>query len=380
MRLSSGRDGRRGAALLVVLWLAVAAAGLALALLETSRAAVPESRRAVDAARLRAALRAAVHLTADRLLRERLELGPEGGLLRFELDEIALEVRVVGESGLVDLASASPGLLRALARASGLREASAEALAQRVERLRAGRGEDGPPAAVGGIRGAGDALRPPDRPGLDHPIELLAAAADRPGPSMELAAARAPEFVFADAPPQAIGRWLAATTLGTGRAEPLPELAPAIVRAAMAGQGRAAGAARPAAVGTPGGIADPASVGDSAPIVDRGGLGAPGAVADPTRLGAAGAIGGGGFAGAAGAGGATVGPGGTAEGARSQAGRRSDPAGLYRLEIRATTPGGRHAVRSVRLHLRSGEPRPVRIVDWSGPLLLAEAAAPEEGG
>lgn len=301
-------DRRRGAALLVVLWLAVAAAGLALALLETSRDAVPESRRAVDAVRLRAALRAAVHLTAERLLAERLELGPEGGTLRFELDGVALRVRVLGESGLVDPAAASPGLLRALARASGLADEPARALVERIERLRAGRREEGPAGAVGAIRGAGEALLPPARPGLDHPVELLAALPPPPDPAV-------------------VERWLAATALGTGRAEPLPELAPTPVRAALAGF-----AAEAREKGVEGPRERPA-----------GAAAASGGAESPTG------------------------------------GRRADPAGLYRLEIVAATAGGRHAVRSVRLALRPGEARPVRIVDWSAPLVLAEGSALAEG-
>lgn len=301
-------DRRRGAALLVVLWLAVAAAGLALALLETSRETLPESRRAVDAVRLRAALRAAVHLTAERLLAERLELGPEGGSLRFEFDGVAVRVRVLGESGLVDPAAASPGLLRALARASGLADEPARSLVERIERLRAGRREEGPAEAVGAIRGAGDVLRPPARPGLDHPAEL-------------------PAVLAGSADPAVLERWLAVTALGTGRGEPAPELAPPLVRAALAGL---AAEAREARVEGP--RERPAE--------------APGAVAAAENR---------------------------------PAGRRADPAGLYRLQIVASTAGGRQAVRAVRLALRRGEARPVRIVDWSAPLVLAEGSALEEG-
>lgn len=304
----SVRDRRRGAALLVVLWLAVAAAGLALALLETSREALPESRRAVDAVRLRAALRAAVHLTAERLLAERLDLGPEGGTLRFELDGVAVRVRVLGESGLVDPAAASPGLLGALARASGLADEPARALVERIERLRAGRREEGPAGAVGAIRAAGEVLRPPARPGLDHPVEL-SAALPRP------------------ADPAVVERLLAATALGTGRAEPVPELAPSLVRAALAGL-----------------------------VSEAGEQGVEGAREPPVGVVAAG------------------------EGTQSRtAGRHADPAGLYRLEIVAATAGGRRAARSVRLALRAGDARPVRIVDWSAPLVLAEGSAFAEG-
>lgn len=300
MPLRHARDRRRGAALLVVLWLAVGAAGLVLALLETTRTAVPESRRAVDAARLRATVRAAVHLTADRLLRERLELAPEGASLAFSLDGIEARVRVWGESGLVDPAAASPGLLRALGQASGLSAERAAALAERIERWRSGSAANGAAAPAVAARGAGEVLRPPARPGLDHPIETLAAAGSG----------------WSEAEGAALARWLAATALGTGRAEPAPELAPPPVRQAMAGAAAAAPGARP---GPP-----------------------------------------------------------TAQ-AETAAGRRSDPAGLYRLEIVAATPGGRRAVHAVRLALRSGELRPVRIVDWSAPLVLADLSMPAEG-
>ena len=295
------RDRRRGAAFLVVLWFAVAAAGLALALLETTRGAAPEARRAIDAVRLRAAIRAAVHLTAERLLRERLELGGEGALLAATLDEIEVRVRVRGESGLVDLAAASPDLLRRLARASGLPAERAEALAEGIERLRIRGGEEGSAPAVGAGRAPGETLRPPTRPGLDHPMETLALVSGGGLAADEVAAP---------------ARWLSATTLGTGRAEPLPELAPGMVRVALAG--------------------------------DRA---APGS--EPAR--------------------------GTRSAAEQSGMRRNDPAGLYRLEIVAGTPGGRVAVRSVRLALRSGEARPVRIVDWSAPLTLTDGPSLPEG-
>lgn len=303
-------DRRRGAAFLVVLWFAVAAAGLALALLETSRGSVPDARRAVDAARLRAAVQAAVHLTAERLLLERLELGGEGALLAATLDEIELRVRVTGESGLVDLAAASPDLLRRLARASGLSAERAAALADGIERLRNRSGEEERAAAVAAGRAPGETLRPPARPGLDHPIETLALVS---GGGLEAGEVEAP------------ARWLSATTLGTARAEPLPELAPRVVRAALAGD-RAASGSEPA----------------------RGPRSAP----EPQ------------------------GPRSAPEQSRA---RRSDPAGLYRLEIVASTPGGRVAVRSVRLALRSGEARPVRIVDWSAPLMLTDGPPLQEG-
>ncbi|MCS6778682.1 MAG: hypothetical protein NZ555_03135 [Geminicoccaceae bacterium] len=288
MRLS-GPARERGAALLAVIWLAVAAAGLALALLESTRLGTPESRRAVDATRLRAALEAAVHATADRLMRERVELRGGTAELRLSLDDVELEVRIQAESGLVDLAAASPDLLRRLAEAAGFESGTARSLAERLARSRTGSGER---AAAIVQRGAGEELRPPAGPGLDHPFELLH------GDALAIESAEA-----------AAARLRAAVTLGTGRSEPLVELAPALVRDALSERSGATTGERPAG-----------------PMA-----------AMPTGE------------------------------------RRADPSDLYRLEILATTPGGRRAVRSVRLALRAGEDRPVRIVDWSGPLPLPES-------
>lgn len=303
MRLRMRRDGRRGAVFPIVLWFAVAAMGLAAALLETTRSSLPESRRSLDAARLRAALRAAVHLTAERLAAERLELGPEGGRLSAELDGVALEVEVRAESGLVELATASPDLLRRLARASGFSVERADMLASAVERARTGRAETGPADAGSAEagRGAGEMLRPPAKPGLDHPIEVVGAILSGSVENSEI---------------EAIERWLALTTLGTGRSEPLAELAPAAVRAALADRRdeRTEG---------------PRTVGPDAP------------------------------------GPATA--------------RRSDPAGLYRLRIVARTEGGRVAVRTARIALRAGEAKPVRVVDWSAPLVLPDRPSGTEG-
>lgn len=293
---------RRGAALLVVLWLAVAATGLALALLEATRRAGPEDRRALDAIRLRLAVQAAVQATAAQLLREEVELGPEGGRLGFEQDGIALRVRVQAESGLVDLASASPGLLSGLAQATGRTAVEARALAEEIERRRSGRGGDATDAAAAGPSAA-TALRPPTRPGLDHPVEV----AELPGTDFE--AARV----------ERVERWLALVTLGTGRSEPLVDLAPEAVRAALAGEPR----------------------------------GSPGAEGGP--------------------------PGGDEAGRGPTGPRRADPANLYRLAIVARTPAGRIAVRSTRLLLRPGQDRPVRIVDWSGPELLPDDPFLAEG-
>lgn len=293
---------RRGAALLVVLWLAVAATGLALALLEATRRAAPDDRRAVDAIRLRLAVQAAVQATAARLLREEVELGPEGGRLGFEQDGIALRVRVTAESGLVDLASASPGLLRGLAEATGRTAVEARALAEEVERRRSGRGGEATDAPTVGATAA-TALRPPARPGLDHPAEV----AELPGAD--------PEAVRVES----VARWLALVTLGTGRSEPLADLAPEPVRAALAGEPR----------------------------------GPSGSLGGPSDGGPAGT--------------APAGP------------RRADPANLYRLAIVARTPAGRIAVRSARLLLKPGEDRPVRIVDWSGPELLPDDPFLAEG-
>ncbi len=293
---------RRGAALLVVLWLAVAATGLALALLETTRRAGPEDRRTVDGIRLRLAAQAAVQATAARLLLEEIELPPEGGRLAWVQDGIELRVRVAAESGLVDLASASPGLLRGLAEATGRTAVEARALAEEIERRRSGRGAEPPDAAAGGL-GAASALRPPARPGLDHPVEVAAL----PGARFE--AARV----------EGVARWLSLVTLGTGRSEPLADLAPPAVRAALAGET----GGRPASDGGP-------------PAAASGGTAAAGA-------------------------------------------RRADPAGLYRLAIVARTPAGRVAVRSARLLLRPGEERPARILDWSGPELLPEDPFLAEG-
>jgi hypothetical protein len=301
VRLTSRRDGRRGAVFPIVLWFAVAATGLAVALLETTRGSLPEGRRSLDAARLRAAVRAAVHLTAERLAAERLELGPEGGRLSAELDGVALEVEVRAESGLVELATASPDLLRRLARASGFSPDRADILASAIERARTGRAETAPAASIAAGRGAGDALRPPAKPGLDHPIELVAAALPggvEPGENA------------------AVERWLALTTLGTGRNEPLPEFAPALVRAALA---------------------DRREEGTEAPRTILPGAPEP------------------------------------------AASRRSDPAGLYRLRIVARTESGRVAVRTARIALRAGEAKPVHVVDWSAPLVLPDRPSGTEG-
>lgn len=301
MRLRRGRDGRRGAAFPIVLWFAVAATGLALALLETTHGSLPDGRRAVEAARLRAASRAAVHLAAERLAAERLELGAEGGRLRAALDGVDLEVEVRAESGLVDLAAASPDLLRRLARASGFAPERAEALARGIERARDGRGDAAASAPVGPDRAPAETLRPPAKPGFDHPIEASALAGIGDGGPNEFAA---------------LERWLAVTTLGTGRGEPSPEFAPALVRAALADRASTeAEASRPRAPGA----------------------------------------------------------------AEPEAARRSDPAGLYRLRIVARTEGGRVAVHTARIALRAGEARPVRIVDWSAPLVLPDRELGAEG-
>ncbi|MDW8124227.1 MAG: hypothetical protein RMJ04_05575 [Geminicoccaceae bacterium] len=294
MRGAARVRAQAGSAFLLALWFAAAASGLALALLDTSREAVPEARRQIDSIRLRAALSSAVHVVAARLSSEKLELRAGTAVLELAHEDIAVSVRVRAESGLVDVAAASPGLVQRLAELVGFDRERARALVDDIERRRTGTRSGDPPEnrAPQAFR----ELRPPDRPGLDHPIEVVEAAGGGSGPS---------------AGPW--DRFFAFLTLGTDLPEPVVELAPREVRIALAG-----------------------TKGDRSP------RSSPQAEVEPVSV------------------------------------RRRDPNDLYRLEILARTPGERMAARRVVLALRPGDIRPVRIVDWSGPLAVGGSSEPDE--
>lgn len=285
MRVRAGAAGAEsGSAFVVVLWFAVAACGLALALLESSRVTFPEVQREIEAIRLRAAIASAVHVTAARIAAEELELRAGSASLAWDFDGVLLSLRVRAESGLVDLSAASFDLVQRLAEAAGFERETARTLVAMFARKRSqlhGRETDAheEPSPF-------EELRPPARPGIDHPVELISAL---------------PSEIITVAPKAA--RLLSLVTLGSGSPEPAVELAPSEVREALAA------------------------------IKDNRARVALMRAEDA----------------------ATV--------------RRRDPQDVYRLEIVAQTAGERRAVRRVTFALRPDDPRPVRIVDWSGAII-----------
>jgi hypothetical protein len=203
----------RGAALLLALGLAVAAALLALASVSKARSVSGDAEAAIEGVRSEAAIRSALALTVATLADgTRLTLGPTPLELAYQLDGFALKVLVQAESGLVSVNHAPPELLARLAGLAGFDRASVA----RLQAALADRRRVAVPAAL--PRDTGADVDPdralPSASTFVHPAELRT-------------------YLAADAAARArLESWL---TAWTELARPEPALAPPAVRAALGG-------------------------------------------------------------------------------------------------------------------------------------------------
>lgn len=156
----------RGAALLLVLWLLVLLLGLLGVFALTARTEGLQARNLVRASAARHLAEGGIELAVLRLLSgdEGRRWIPDGRVYRVEFEDARLELRIVDETGKVDLNAATPDLLAGLLHALGVPAARAQALAGAILDFRdsddllnaAGGAEDREYAAAGLPYGAKD--------------------------------------------------------------------------------------------------------------------------------------------------------------------------------------------------------------------------------
>ena len=156
----------RGAALLLVLWLLVLLIGLLGVFALTARTEGLQAHNLARSAAARYAAEGGAELAVLRLLSndEARRWIPDGRPYRYAYEDYQLEVRIVDETGKIDLNAATPDLLAGLLRAVGVAESRAQALAAAIvdfrdsdDLLNAGIGaEDREYAAAGLPYGAKD--------------------------------------------------------------------------------------------------------------------------------------------------------------------------------------------------------------------------------
>ncbi len=128
------RDGQRGIALLVVLWVSVLLALIAALLVSTSRTESDLARNLAEAARARAAAEAAV-MVAIKLLLDAPDASArpgDGRAIVLEVPHGAAVVRIEDEAGKINLNLAPPELLQGLLTLVGLDRAASAALADAI--------------------------------------------------------------------------------------------------------------------------------------------------------------------------------------------------------------------------------------------------------
>lgn len=115
MRRLSPRRGDTGVALVAVLWFTVAIAGLAATFATLARGEALRSRNMVEAIRARAVLEAGLERAALELVVPTVRPLPRGIELEWPFDGAVVHMAITGQSGRLDLNTAGPALLRALA-------------------------------------------------------------------------------------------------------------------------------------------------------------------------------------------------------------------------------------------------------------------------
>ena len=124
----------RGAALILVLWLTALLAALIGAFAMTARTEYLQGRTLGSGLVAAQAARAGLEYAATRVSvpDPQLQWLPDGRPYRWRLGGVEIEVRIVDESGKVDLNAAEPASLSALMRVAGAEPAQADALAAAI--------------------------------------------------------------------------------------------------------------------------------------------------------------------------------------------------------------------------------------------------------
>lgn len=130
----------RGAALILVMWLVVLLAALVAAFALSARVEYMQGRTLHSGVAAGQAARAGLEYALTRVAHEepRLRWVPDGRAYQWEFDGAGIEVRIVDESGKVDLNGADIPVLAALLLAAGAERAQAEAVAAAIADWRDG--------------------------------------------------------------------------------------------------------------------------------------------------------------------------------------------------------------------------------------------------
>lgn len=132
------RSKQSGVAMIVVLWMIMVMMTLAASLLYATRTETSMVDYARRSAQARAVADAAAHYTVLQLFlpNKDRELKLGGAPLLWEYEGSKVEIRVVGENGLVDIGFASPALIRLILKQSGLDESALERMLDTLEDFR----------------------------------------------------------------------------------------------------------------------------------------------------------------------------------------------------------------------------------------------------
>lgn len=200
----------RGAALVLVLWLIALLAALVGAFALTARVEALQGRVLGEGTQAQEHARAGLEYALSRLAGTPLQPGwrPDGRRYRWQFDGSQVDVRIVAESGKVDLNLADAALLAALLRALGAEQGQAERLAGAIVDWRdaddlgqpVGAAEDRDYAAAGLPYGAKDAPFESVAE-LQRVLGMDAGLYRQLAPNVTLFGGRSrPEAVFAPAP------------------------------------------------------------------------------------------------------------------------------------------------------------------------------------
>jgi general secretion pathway protein K len=130
----NGSRGQRGVALILVLWILVLLTALIGAFAQTARIEAMQAHALRSAVAARQAARAGIEYAVLRMNYADVDRRwvPDGRKYPLELDGATLEIRIVDESGKVDLNGASPDLLHRLLLALGVKEPQAQSIAAAI--------------------------------------------------------------------------------------------------------------------------------------------------------------------------------------------------------------------------------------------------------
>ena len=218
------RRGARGAALILVMWLVVLLAALVGAFALAARIEYMQGRTLHAGVVTEQAARAGLEYAMTRIAQDdpRLRWLPDGRPYRMDFDGLQVEVRIIDESGKIDLNGADIQLLAALLRVAGAEQAQAEAIAAAILDWRDG---DDLTQAQGGAEDPQYAAAGLPYGAKDAPFETVAEVLQVLGMTPALFARIEPSLTTHTGLPTADARYAGALVLQALGIDPEPVLA-----------------------------------------------------------------------------------------------------------------------------------------------------------